>query len=124
GRSRFGAQGPGAPPGLCHQRIPDRNVREGMEVAVGRPKLADPMEETQGSDPGVVHARPRYPCLVHDPPKHRPVTFDLGKKDEAWRAQPRAHPLTRDRQWWRRPPDPRMCDDGDELVDARPGNCR
>jgi hypothetical protein len=105
-----------------NERIPFLQIREAREIAIGGPELGDSVGEAEGGDAGVMHFGagnlPREKQSLED----RPVAGGLAQEYDARRSQESSHLLegTRELRW--RAVDLRMSGDGQEFMDARPGN--
>jgi hypothetical protein len=105
-----------------NERIPCLQIREAREIAIGGPELGDAVGEAEGGDAGVMHFGagdlPREKQSLED----RPVTGGLAQEYDARRSQESSHlpEGTLELRW--RAVDLRMSGDGQEFMDARPGN--
>jgi hypothetical protein len=76
----------------------------------------------EGYDPGVVNLWARDPALRQRAPELRPVLFTLGQDDQGRRLEPSFDLVERRLERRGRGEDPGVRDDGQELVNARPGD--
>ena len=80
------------------------------------------MDETERGDPRIVHSRSDHIRRCEHRAELRPVVDRLRENDERRRLRPTVDLIERAIEARRRVEDPRMRDDGKELVDARPRN--
>jgi hypothetical protein len=92
------------------------------EVTIGGPELTNAVEETQGSDPGVMDRGSGHLATDAKLFEDVEVAWSLVEEDDARRGEPGmdlSHGLG---PWCGRSVDPRVRHDGEELVHTRPGH--
>lgn len=107
---------------VADQWVRHRKTGEAAEVAVGRPKLAHAVLAAQRRDPRIMDQRSGNPTGGEQRTQNRPMRPRLGQERQSRRFEPSIDLFEGSRQRRRRRIDPRMRHNGEEFVQARPGN--
>lgn len=95
---------------------------ETPEVPVGRPQFPYPMGQTEGSDTGIMNARPDNLTRLEERTELCPVPIGLCQAHERWSFEPSVYLI---KGYWKRRGriiDSRMGDDCDVFMQAGPKN--
>jgi len=105
---------------LVGQRIEGSDSGEAREVAVGRPQFRDAMFETQSRDARIVHRTAASAALAKNIGENSPVSIRLLEEHEARSVEPDFYLFNRGFHRSRIPEQPRIGDNGEEFMEARP----
>ena len=105
------------------QRVSRLYAGEASEVPIGSPEFGHAVFCAQCRYPGVMGLRARYPAAQQQGTKVLPVIRRLGEQDNSRRFDPGVNLFDGAVERCRRRVDPRVGHNGDELVNARPGDC-
>ncbi len=103
-----------------YQRIARRELWESREIAVGGPEFVDPVVQAKGSDAGVVNAGPLQFGFRGKVAEPRQVSVAFGYDLEIVSGKPCVDTGKCGVQWCWNFEDFRICNDGDEFMDAWP----
>ena len=107
---------------LGKQRIATRHVWEPAEVPVGGPELVGAVVPAERGDPRVMHLWADDAARRHQSAQLVPVAVRLAEQDQRRGLYPRGDLVEGELKRRGRAVDPRMGDDAEEFVDARPGD--